>query len=197
MQSEQINELAKALSKAQGEMKSALKENKNSFFKNHTYAGLSNIQDACKEALTRNELCIMQTMGGDKDNMVLITTLAHSSGQWIKSVCPLVVQKPDPQGYGSSFSYFRRYTLAAMLNIAADEDDDAERAMDRISNAQIAELENLLKQTGESFQKEIMSKLAMAGVKTFRELTKPFYERVLQLTHEQIKVMEQRGAPQK
>ena len=37
----------------------------------------------------------------------------------------------DPQALGSAITYARRYSLASMLGVMTDEDDDAERAMNR------------------------------------------------------------------
>ena len=50
-QSEQINELSKALSVAQSQMSFARKDSKNPFFKS-SYADLSSVWDACREPLT-------------------------------------------------------------------------------------------------------------------------------------------------
>jgi hypothetical protein len=61
----------------------------------------------------------------------LITTLAHTSGQFISGEYPLCPAKSDPQGQGSALTYARRYALSAILGIVTDEDDDAESAMNR------------------------------------------------------------------
>lgn len=125
--SEQINELAAALAKAQAEMHPAIKDSNNPFFKSK-YADLSSIWSACREALTKNGLGVVQAyQTPDTNKLELVTTLVHSSGQWIESVCPIVTEKPGPQAIGSATSYMRRYALAALVGVIS-EDDDAEEA---------------------------------------------------------------------
>ena len=58
---------------------------------------------------------------------MLVTTLWHSSGQWISSEYPLP-SSGRPQEIGSAITYARRYSLSAIVGNSADEDDDAEGA---------------------------------------------------------------------
>src|SRR6516162_6667967 len=97
MQSDQINELASALSKAQSEINPAIKDSTNPFFKSK-YADLSSVWNACKDPLTKNGLAILQTMDIQNGQTVLVTTLAHSSGQWMKSFLPVINEKNNAQG---------------------------------------------------------------------------------------------------
>ncbi len=124
--SESINELATALAKAQSEMKGATKSKSNPFFKS-TYADLSCVLDACREALTKNGLSISQMPEVCEDGISLTTMMLHSSGQWISSEFRMPVTKKDPQAFGSALTYSRRYALAAIVGIA-QEDDDANSA---------------------------------------------------------------------
>jgi len=129
--SENINELATALSKLQGALTPVKKGSENPFYK-HKYADLSSVWDACHKLLAENGLAIAQGSRTEEGKVILVTTLMHSSGQWIEGEYLLNPIKDDPQGLGSAMSYARRYTLAAMLGITAeDEDDDAEAASDR------------------------------------------------------------------
>ncbi len=121
-QSEQINEIANALSKAQADITPAIKESTNPFFKSK-YADLSSVWGACREPLTKNGLAVLQTMEYKDSQMVLITTLTHSSGQWIRSCLPILPVKQDAQSIGSAITYMRRYSLAAMVGVIADDDD--------------------------------------------------------------------------
>jgi hypothetical protein len=124
--SEQIMELAKALSKTQGEIKSVSKDAVNPFFKNK-YATLDAIWEAIRKPLSTNGLAVLQTTY-DQQGIVLETTLVHSSGQWVRSYLPLNAKANDPQSIGSALTYARRYSLSAILGISADEDDDANAA---------------------------------------------------------------------
>lgn len=130
-QSESINELAAALAKAQGEFTPALKDSANPFFKSK-YANLCSIVKACQEPLSKNGLSISQATNKDESgSWVLTTTLMHSSGQWLKSITPIITLKADIQSFGSACTYARRYSLAAIAGVTTDEDDDGEGAMNR------------------------------------------------------------------
>lgn len=125
--SENINELATALSKAQAEMNFAIKDSENKFLKNK-YADLSSVWEACRDPLTKNSLSIVQLVDGinDKGFIVLKTMLMHSSGQWIKSYIAMKPADDKPQTYGSTLTYARRYALSAMVGVIQDDDDGNE-----------------------------------------------------------------------
>lgn len=129
MQSEQINELAAALSKAQASITGALKDSANPFFKSK-YADLAACWDACRKQLTDNGLSVIQTTDIVADTVVVRTTLAHSSGQWISGILPVKAKDDGPQAQGSGITYARRYALAAIVGLA-QIDDDAEAAQGR------------------------------------------------------------------
>lgn len=126
MKSENINELAVALSKAQAEMGPAHKGQKNPFFKSN-YADLNDIWQAAREPLTNNGLSIVQTMNMQDGVLMLTATLLHQSGQWIQSTAPIITEKTGPQALGSCITYIRRYTLAALIGIVTDIDDDGNK----------------------------------------------------------------------
>jgi hypothetical protein len=129
MQSESIAALAAALSKAQADITGALKDSSNPFFKSK-YADLASCWDACRKQLAANGLCVIQTTGMTDAGLVLITTLAHSSGEWMRGVLPVVTKDNGPQAQGSGITYARRYALAAIVGLA-QIDDDAEAAQAR------------------------------------------------------------------
>jgi hypothetical protein len=121
-QSEQINELAGALAKAQGKITGALKDSANPFFKSK-YADLASVWDACRAALSENGLAVIQLTESDDSGVYVVTTLAHSSGQWVRSRLRLTPKDSTPQGMGSAITYGRRYALAAMVGVAQVDDD--------------------------------------------------------------------------
>lgn len=129
-QSEVINELASALSKAQGEMQAAIKDKINPFYKS-SYADLGSVWDAARPVLSKYGLCVMQTTELLADKIVMVTTLAHTSGQWVKSYLPLNPSKNDSQGIGAAITYLRRYSLSAIVGVVCDDDDDGETAVGR------------------------------------------------------------------
>lgn len=124
MQSEQTNELSAALAKAQAVGMTAIINKTNPHFKNR-YADLAAVIDATRKPLADNGLSVTQTTEVRDGGFVLVTALRHSSGQWIASDYPLPMAA-KPQELGSALTYARRYSLSALLCIAADEDDDAE-----------------------------------------------------------------------
>lgn len=152
LQSENINELMTSLAKAQGKMSHAVKDSTNPHFKSK-YADLASVWNACREPLAEQGLAVTQTLDFSGTRQVLVTTLGHSSGQWMKSLMALP-ETSKPQEIGSMLSYFRRYSLASMVGVYQD-DDDAESAQKgfrepskeapkgaKISEVQCAELDD-------------------------------------------------------
>ena len=135
-QSNVIGALAAALSKVQGAMVGAVKDSSNPFYKSR-YADLSSVWDACRVQLAANNLCVIQTTAEAADGAVLITTLAHSSGEWIRSVLPIKVKDNSPQAQGSGMTYARRYALAAIVGVS-QIDDDAEAAQGRTAPKKVS-----------------------------------------------------------
>jgi hypothetical protein len=129
MQSETIGALAAALSKAQADITGALKDSSNPFFKSK-YADLASCWDACRKQLAANNLSVIQTTQVGEHGLVLVTTLAHSSGEWVRGELPIRAKDDSPQAQGSGITYARRYALAALVGLA-QIDDDAEAAQGR------------------------------------------------------------------
>lgn len=134
-QSESIKELATALSKVQGQLTFAKKDNANPFFKSK-YADLASVWESCRTLLSENGLSIIQFPSGyrtdihtvnDKDTaehlMSLITIITHESGEWMSQEMTVPVTKADAQGAGSCITYMRRYSLAAVVGVYQDDDD--------------------------------------------------------------------------
>ncbi len=133
--SENINELMGALSKAQAKIHPASKDKSNPFFKSK-YADLASVWDACRDALSDNGLAVVQTINQNDKGMSLITTLGHSSGQWIKSEMPIITAKNDPQSLGSIITYYRRYSLSSIVGVSP-EDDDGEKAQQQFRKSDV------------------------------------------------------------
>ncbi len=141
MQSEHIGELAKALAAAQGEIEGAVKDAENPFFKS-SYADLTAVWGACRGALVKQELAVIQVADIAEDGSVsLITTLAHSSGEWISGAYPIRPVKDDPQSMGSATTYARRYSLAALVGVAPKGEDDDGNAASANNNTDAPERE--------------------------------------------------------
>lgn len=126
--SEQINDIAAAMVKAQASMKPAVKDATNPAFRSK-YADLAAVWDACRGPLTANGLTVWQDVTTEADGIAVRTRLVHTSGQWVE-FGPLVVplSKHDAHGVGSATSYGKRYGLSAAVGIVAEDDDDGNAA---------------------------------------------------------------------
>lgn len=134
-----FGKLVAALAKAQLRFKPILKQNENAAFTRGTrisyYADLATYIDATQEALASEGLVVMQwpDVSLDAKSMTLVSILAHSSGEWIQGRLSLPALGRDgftAQSCGSSITYARRYSYAAITGCAA-EDDDANAASGR------------------------------------------------------------------
>ena len=149
-QSDSIGSLAKALCNVQSQLEGAKKDSLNPYFK-AKYADLASVWDACRDLLGRNELAVAQTSSViEGRDLVVDTTLMHSSGEWISGQLAVPLTKQDPQGIGSAITYARRYALSAIVGISP-EDDDAEAATSRPKPAKPTkgELEKAIEKTEE------------------------------------------------
>src|SRR5208282_6560705 len=143
--SENITELVTALAIAQGQITGALKDSDNPFFSSK-YADLASCCDVARKPLSENGLSVVQTTERgkavtiewetknektgevtaykvDTEELVVVTTLFHSSGQWISSELPMIPRDASPQGMGSALTYGRRYGLCPLIGIAQVDDD--------------------------------------------------------------------------
>lgn len=94
------------------------------------YADLPEILDKCRPVLSKHGLSVFHIMKEDEKGTILIAKLLHESGESIESSVKLPPVH-DPQAMGSMITYYRRYSLVALLGIAADEDDDGNSASDK------------------------------------------------------------------
>lgn len=129
--SDQLGDIFTALSKAQAEFKVALRDSSNPFFKSN-YADFQSVVEAVRPALAKHGLAFIQMPSVAENGTTLITRITHSTGQWFECAMPVKTTKDDAQALGAAITYTRRYALQAALGIvASDEDDDAEKTMDR------------------------------------------------------------------
>jgi len=161
--SELIDQIATALSAAQGETDAAKKTARNPFFRS-TYADLAAVKDAIREPFAKHGLSFVQfpttafqgtpeayqwTAKGSGEvrhgvrvftTVAVLTRLLHRSGQWIEGdPVSALLPNGDPQSVGSAISYLKRYALQAIAGIAS-EDDDAEATATTAPAAAAAEL---------------------------------------------------------
>lgn len=130
-----VPKLYAALSKAQGVFPDIPKTKTVDFSHNgkrtfYKYADLADIFKAIRPGLKENGLSVIQKF--DEESQLLTTILAHESGEILTSTIGINT-KALPQALGSQLTYFRRYQLAGIVGVSADEDDDGQGAQ---NNAQ-------------------------------------------------------------
>ena len=133
IQSSSIGALCEAKAAADQELRNVTKSKSNDFF-HSTYADLDTLTRLVRPIYARHGLSFAQAPWFINGDDLLLTTLGHSSGQWIRSVMRLA-PVPDksgnitPQAHGSALTYARRYALSGMANITqTDYDDDGNEA---------------------------------------------------------------------
>lgn len=92
---------------------------------NYKYADLDEVLDCIKEPCQESGFSVMQMPYNDGDILGVETILIHESGEYIKARFGSKLLKHDPQSVGSQISYYRRYNLLAMFNMAQEDDDGA------------------------------------------------------------------------
>lgn len=117
-----IGQLYAALAKAQGAFPDIPKTKTGHGYK---YADIADILKIVRPILSKNGLAVFQNIEGDQ----LVTTLAHEGGATLCSKYPLVQdgtgRMNNIQRMGAALTYARRYSLSALLGVAADSDIDA------------------------------------------------------------------------
>ena len=125
--SENIGNLAEALSKAQGEFRGVTMNAVNPFFKS-SYADLGAVIEAARPGLSKNGLSFSQLIGLDNGRIEVTTILMHQSGEWLETSIGLPVGEERgrsmAQSAGATITYLRRYALSAILGLASEEDND-------------------------------------------------------------------------
>ncbi len=112
-------EILAALSKAQAKLGGAVaKDARNPHFRSE-YVTLGAVLKAAIPALTSEGIALVQY----RDGAELVTLLGHVDGGRLEVRYPLQPTKNDPQGWGSSITYARRYQIMALLGLAGEDDD--------------------------------------------------------------------------
>ena len=113
-----MKELLKNLAAAKKEIGAISKESKNPFFKSK-YFDINQLLEHVEPVLLKHGLMITQPI---QENKVYTNIWDIESGEFCNSYLELPIIQ-DPQKIGSAISYFRRYTLASLLAIQAEDDD--------------------------------------------------------------------------
>lgn len=129
--SEDRGELFASLSAAQGQMKPAAMSKVNPAFRSR-YADLNDVWEAMRGPFHAHGLSVVQVVETDGQEWRITTILAHKSGQFIQSEIqwqPVLPQgRSAAQAVAGDITYYRRYALAALAGVTADEDVDGNQA---------------------------------------------------------------------
>jgi len=125
-----IGKLAGALSAAQGACSNGPKDKQGYGYK---FLQLSTLVDIVRKPLAENGLALIQShelVKGNAPSVVTHTTLIHESGEWHKSSLELPIkvmpQLSAAQMAAVSASYGRRYSMQALMLVAAEDDTDGD-----------------------------------------------------------------------
>lgn len=122
-----IGALALALSKAQGEFTTVVKDMiAGGGAKTYVYADLADFVAMTRGPLAHHGLAVIQAPSYTATGEVLIETgLIHGeSDQELWNDFIMVPSAHDPQALGSCVTYARRYAYCAILGLVAEKDDD-------------------------------------------------------------------------
>lgn len=114
-----------------------------------TYALWEDINEAIKPVLAKHGFAL-SFRTGQRDGKIIVTgILRHSAGHSDETTIELMHDssgsKNAVQAVGSSTSYGKRYTAAALLNLTSrGEDDDGKAADGVLSEKQVADLQSLI-----------------------------------------------------
>jgi len=136
----------KKLFEVQKEVGAISKDSKNPFFKSK-YFDINQLIEHVQPYLEKNGLLLLQPIIDNKVYSV-IRQIEGTEHDQVESSLPLP-ELNDPQKLGSCITYYRRYTLASLLGLQA-EDDDANLASKKASKP-VKKLE----MTAEIYQKSV------------------------------------------
>jgi hypothetical protein len=116
--------LIEALAAAQGEFATIPKTEKvEAGARRYRYADLAGVLAVVRPVLSRHGIALLQTLEPNHEGLLLHTAL-RGYGESIESTMPIVAPLNNPQAIGSGLTYMRRYSLCALVGVAADDDDD-------------------------------------------------------------------------
>lgn len=137
VRSAQIDQLAAALAKAQGQFPEITKTRtakvrmKSGGEYSYDYADLGDILAAVRPVLSAVGLSIVHSQRTEAGVVHTRAMLIHESGQWLAGqsiALPLAESMAPTQAIGSAMTYGRRYTTQSILGLATETDDDGNGA---------------------------------------------------------------------
>ena len=100
-------------------MGKAVKDKLNKFT-NSKYVDINSILELTEPVLQEAGLIIVDEV---KEFVLSTKLIDPKTGDFLESVCPLIMVKQDPQSFMSALSYMRRANRVSLLGIAQTDDD--------------------------------------------------------------------------
>jgi hypothetical protein len=180
---ESMKELFTAMAEVFPKIEGALKDSINPHLKNK-YSSLSSVTMAIKPALAEHGLSYIQKSHRADGGTCCETIILHSSGQSISCgeyFSPAA--KNDAQGYGSSFTYARRYSLSAAFGVCPEDDDGNaasqppqrnQKSNEKISAEQVKELLDLIKKN----ERDLVNLCVYLKINSLHEMPAHEFDRI-------------------
>lgn len=132
LSSPEIDQLAAALVLSQAELPEVTKDATAEVVSKRTggrfsyqYATMPEVQRAILPVLTGHGIAVVQgTEDEDDSGFTVVTTLIHTSGQWLACRVRVPIAEATAQAAGSGFSYGRRIGLVGAVGLITDDLDD-------------------------------------------------------------------------
>jgi hypothetical protein len=112
-----------ALSAAQAEFPPIEKDKENPHFKSR-YSSLDAIVSATRPALHKHGLFVYHEVSVIEYKLTVVAVLELAATGERRTNAAVIDVTPNVQQIGSAITYLRRYTLAPLLGVCSDEDDD-------------------------------------------------------------------------
>lgn len=125
--SESRTKLFAAMVKANAEIKAVSFDSTNPYYKSQ-YASLGAVLDVIKPIYAEHGLSIIQNPTSDLGGIGIENIIIHESGEYITNSITLDLgeQKKPAEAAGIAISYLRRYSLASITGLYAEQDTDGD-----------------------------------------------------------------------
>lgn len=140
------------------------------------YAGFDDVMRQIRPLLARYGIAITFTSPTVGDGMLTVVTRVRVGSHHEDSAFSVPIAKDmvvgDPQKFGATLSYAKRYSLCAALNIVVTNEDNEEALKDFIDEAELSQLRELLAKSNHKTDADFKKFLEWAGASTLSEITK-------------------------
>lgn len=147
--SEEHGEIAKAFAQAWGQIETPkhnrkvdVKNKEGRFLYSFNYTDLAGILDTIRKPFKEAGLLVTQNVytatpeGTNMNRIHVETMIMHSSGQYLIGGKLTFPAHSDMQSLGGQITYLKRYSLASVLGLATEEDDDGNGAAGNFTEPQ-------------------------------------------------------------